>query len=286
MSNFESVWQDLANVEFKQGWRDAGGVRTRYLCSGQDDKPLLVFLHGSAGHAEAYTRNLKAHAEHFWTWSIDMLGHGWTDKPGKDIEIADYVGHLVDFIDSLGVEKAYISGESLGGWVAAKFAAWHPDRLHKVVLNTMGGSRAEPSVMNTIRTLSMRAAEDPSWDFIKARLEWLMADPAQVHDDLVACRQRIYAQEGFVEAMKNIMCLQDPEIRARNLISDDEFDAITADAMVLWTSDDPTADVEEGRKIASRIKNARFEVMEGCGHWPQFEKPEEFNRIHLDFLLD
>lgn len=285
MKQHESIWQDLVDAEFSQGWRDVKGVRTRYLVSGASDKPALIFLHGSAGHAEAYSRNLKAHGEHFWTWSIDMLGHGWTDKPGKNIEIADYVGHLLDFIDSLNIERAHISGESLGGWVAAKFAAWHPDRVGKLVLNTMGGSKADPKVMETIRTLSMRAAEDPNWQFIKDRLAWLMADPEMVHDDLVACRQRIYAQPGFVAAMRDIMCLQDPEIRARNLITEDEFAAIAAPTLVLWTSHDPTADATEGRKIAARIKGAAFALMEGCGHWPQYEKPEEFNRIHLDFLL-
>ena len=48
---------------------------------------------------------------------------------------------------------------------------------------------------------------------------------------------------------------------------------------------DPTADVEEGRRIASMIPGARFEVMAGCGHWPQYEDPKTFDRLHLDFLL-
>ena len=54
---------------------------------------------------------------------------------------------------------------------------------------------------------------------------------------------------------------------------------------MLWTSDDPTADVTEGRRIASMIPGARFEVMSGCGHWPQYEDAKTFNRLHLDFLL-
>src|SRR3546814_8153681 len=90
MQGYESIWQDLVNVEFRQGWRDVKGVKTRYMSAGSEDKPLLVLHHGSAGHAEAYSRNLKAHGEHFWTWSIDMLGHGWTDKPGKNLEIAEW----------------------------------------------------------------------------------------------------------------------------------------------------------------------------------------------------
>jgi 2-hydroxy-6-oxonona-2,4-dienedioate hydrolase len=56
--------------------------------------------------------------------------------------------------------------------------------------------------------------------------------------------------------------------------------------LVVWTSDDPTADVAEGRRIASMIPGARFEVMPRCGHWPQYEDPKTFNALHLDFLLD
>ena len=95
MSEHESVWSDLQGVAFSQGYLDAGGVRTRYLHAGDKSKPALVFLHGSGGHAEAYVRNLEAHAEHFSTWSIDMLGHGYTDKPGHPLEINHYVSHLI-----------------------------------------------------------------------------------------------------------------------------------------------------------------------------------------------
>ncbi|PRC58406.1 alpha/beta hydrolase, partial [Mycobacterium sp. ITM-2017-0098] len=81
------------------------------------------------------------------------------------------------------------------------------------------------------------------------------------------------------------MALQDPEIRARNLLGPNEYGAITAPTLVVWTSDDPTADVEEGRRMASMIPGARFEVMPGCGHWPQYEDAKTFDRLHLDFLL-
>ena len=85
--------------------------------------------------------------------------------------------------------------------------------------------------------------------------------------------------------MRDIMALQDPEIRARNLLKARDYGAIAAPTLVVWTSDDPTADVAEGRRIASMIPGARFEVMAGCGHWPQYEDPKTFDRLHLDFLL-
>ncbi|HZQ30393.1 MAG TPA: alpha/beta hydrolase [Mycobacterium sp.] len=285
MPDYESIWSDLQGVAFSQGYLDAAGVRTRFLRAGDPNSPVLLLLHGSGGHAEAYVRNLEAHAEHFWTWSIDMLGHGYTDKPGHPLEIPHYVGHLMAVLDAIGAEKASVSGESLGGWVAARAAVDHADRVDRLVLNTAGGSQADPEVMKRIITLSMAAAENPTWETVQARMKWLMADKTKDYDDLVASRQRVYRQPGFVAAMRDIMALQDPQIRARNLLGPDEYGAIIAPTLVLWTSDDPTADVTEGRRIASMIPGARFEVMEGCGHWPQYEDAKTFNRLHIDFLL-
>jgi len=285
MSVHESVWSDLQGVSFTQGYLDARGVRTRYLHAGDPDKPALVLLHGSGGHAEAYVRNLEAHAEHFSTWSIDMLGHGYTDKPGHPLEVAHYVDHLLAVFDAIGADKVYLSGESLGGWVAARAASDHPERIERLVLNTAGGSQADPEVMKRIITLSMAAAENPDWDTVQARIKWLMADKSKGYDDIVASRQKVYQQPGFVAAMSDIMALQDPEIRHRNLLGPAEYGAITAPTLVLWTSDDPTADVSEGRRISEMIPGARFEVMPGCGHWPQYEDAKTFDRLHIDFLL-
>lgn len=285
MPGFESIWSDLQGVAFEQGYLDAAGVRTRYLRAGDPSLPALVLLHGSGGHAEAYVRNLAAHSEHFCTWSIDMLGHGYTDKPGHPLEISHYVTHLMAVLDTIGAAKASISGESLGGWVAARAAIDHPDRVERLVLNTAGGSQADPEVMQRIITLSMAAVENPTWETVQARIKWLMADKSKDYDDIVASRQRIYRLPGFVDAMRDIMALQDPQIRARNLLGPAEYGRITAPTLVVWTSDDPTADVQEGKRIASMIPGARFELMPGCGHWPQYEDPETFDRLHLEFLL-
>jgi 2-hydroxy-6-oxonona-2,4-dienedioate hydrolase len=284
VEEFESIWRDLQAVPFEQGFIDVAGVRTRYLHAGDDSLPPLVLLHGSAGHAEAYVRNLDAHSDHFSVWAIDMLGHGFTDRPGHPLEVAHYVEHLLAFLDTIGADSVHLSGESLGGWVATRAAIDHPERIERLVLNTAGGSQADPAVMERIRTLSMAAAEQPDWDTVEARILWLMADKERNYDDIVASRQAIYRRPGFVDAMSDILALQDPEIRARNIITPEEYGAIKAPTLVLWTSDDPTADVTEGRRIASMIPGAEFVVMEGCGHWPQYEDPEEFNRIHLDFL--
>lgn len=284
MSTHHSFWTDLRAGSFSQGYLTAGGIRTRYLHAGERGKPPLILMHGTGGHAEAYTRNLIAHGEHFDTYAIDLVGHGWSDKPLAPYEISAYVQHLRAVLDTLGFERAHLSGESLGGWVGARFALEYPDRVDRLVLNTTGGATLDLAVMERIKTLSTAAVENPSWDTIKARLEWLMADPAVVTDDLIACRQAIYAQPAMRAAMPHILCLQEPDIRRRNNLTDAEWAAIKAPTLVLWTDKDPTAAVSVGQHIADLIPNARLEVMLRCGHWPQFEDAPRFNDLHVGFL--
>lgn len=282
---YTSVWNDLNQVEFSQGFLQAGPYRTRYLHAGDTSKPVLLLLHGITGHAEAYVRNIAAHAEYFSVWAIDFIGHGYSTKPEHPLEIPHYMDQVSHVLDCLEADKACFSGESLGGWVSARFAIDHADRVEKVVLNTPGGTMANPVVMERLYTLSMEAAKDPSWDRVKARLEWLMADPTMVTDDLIRTRQAIFEQPGWLKACEMNMALEDLETRRRNMLTDHDLKAITAETMVLWTTKDPSGPVDEGRRMASLIPNARLAVMDNCGHWPQYEDAATFNEIHLDFLL-
>ena len=92
-------------------------------------------------------------------------------------------------------------------------------------------------------------------------------------------------QPDWIKACEMNMALQDLQTRRRNMRSDDDLRAIQAEALVIWTTKDPSGPVDEGRRIASLIPNGRLAVMENCGHWPQYEDASTFNAIHLDFLL-
>jgi 2-hydroxy-6-oxonona-2,4-dienedioate hydrolase len=177
-----------------------------------------------------------------------------------------------------------LTGESLGGWVSTYLAVHHPGAVEKLVLNTAGGWTAHPHVMERLKTLSNEAASDPSWSRIKTRLEFLMCDKSMVSDDLIETRRAIYAQPGFADTMKRIMCLQEMEIRRPNMITEAQYRSIKAPTLVVWTSHDPTATPDEGKQISDMIPSAKYVVMNRCGHWPQFEDADEFNRIHIDFL--
>ncbi|MEV7970944.1 alpha/beta hydrolase [Sphaerisporangium sp. NPDC088356] len=273
----------MFGVSFQQRYYDAGGVPTRVLEAG-DGPETVVLLHGSGGHAEAYVRNIGPLAEHFRVLAVDMLGHGLTGKPDRPYEIPAYVEHLRDVLDAVGADRAHLSGESLGGWVAAQFAVDHPDRVNRLILNTAGGLSSYPEVMKRFSELSRAAVRNPDRDGVRKRLQFLMLDPANVPEDLVEMRYLIYKQPGFEQAMDRILCLQEMPIRERNLLKESDLQRVTAPTLVVWTTHDPTAPVEIGQKFADAIPDARLEVMKDCGHWPQFEDAETFNRLAIAHL--
>lgn len=281
-----SKWLSMAATEHAIRYVQAGPIRTRFLEAGPKQAETVLLLHGSGGYLEAYLRNVPAHAEHFHTIAIDMMGHGFSDKPNHPYEIRHYVRHLLDFCDAMGLDRVHISGESLGGWVAARFAAQHPDRTGRIVLNTAAGVHYDPALSARVHALSMQAAAQPTLESVRKRLEWLMLDPVVVTDEMVEFRYRIYAQPGFASVMQNIMCLHTGEYRVPNLITVDEMRSIRAPTLVLWTTHDPGSTVEIGQRLANGIPGARFVVMENCGHWPQFEDADKFNSLQLGFLRE
>jgi 2-hydroxy-6-oxonona-2,4-dienedioate hydrolase len=282
------MWADLRGVAFTQKWVDAGGIRTRVLEAGSPNLPVLIFIHGTGGHAEAYVRNLGPHAEHFHTYSIDMVGHGFTEKPDQSYDFKDYAEHLIAFMDAEGIESASLSGESMGAGIAAWTGILFPGRVDKVVLNTGAALRLADEVIQRMATLTMQAVTSPTRESVRKRLEWLVADPADVNDDLVDTRLAVYSNPEYAERMTNILAARhtDPKGQDRNCLVEEDWRKFPLPTLVLWTDHDPTAPPEVGMQIADWIPNGRYVQIDGAGHWPQFEQPNEFNRLHLEFLLD
>ena len=198
----DTIWTELADVQFELTSVDAGGVATRSLQAGAGEP--VVFLHGTSGHLEAFMRNVAAHAA-YRVHAIDMLGHGYTGKPGCPYEIPRYRDHLLAYLDAAGIDKAHIVGESLGGWVGARTAIDEPSRIATLQLLCAGGTVANPDVMERIRTSTRKAVTTDDPDLTRTRLRLLMADDADATEELVAIRHAIYHQPDFVANIENLL---------------------------------------------------------------------------------
>ena len=278
-----SIWGELADVDHTLRHVDVSGVRTRVLQAGAG--PDLVLLHGTGGHLEAYARDIAGLAADFRVTCYDMVGHGWSDLPDRPFTIDVLSEHLLGTMDALGIGSAHLSGESLGGWVVAWTAAHHPDRVERLVLNTPGNITNKSAVMAKMRDSTRAAVQDPSYATVRSRVEFLFHHKELVTDELVGLRQAVYMRPGFRRSVENILVLQDPEVR-KDFAWDPSWVArITAPTLLLWTEHDPTGGLDEADLLLGWLPDARLHVIADAGHWPQWEKVEEYLQVHHDFLL-
>ncbi|NKY33648.1 alpha/beta fold hydrolase [Nocardia speluncae] len=278
-----TIWTDLAGTTFEMSHEPVNGARTRALRAGEGE--AVVMLHGTSGHLEAFVRNVPAFSEHFAVHALDMLGHGYTDNPGGDLRIPRYVQHVLDYLDSRGIEKAHFIGESLGGWVSGRLAADHPDRVGRLVLVAPGGTVANPQVMERIRTSTKAAVASDDRALTRQRLELLMHDSANVSEELVDVRHTIYHRPQFVAGIDHLLCLQNMDNRVEDLLSPEQMARITAPTLIIWGAQNPFGDVPEAQRMRESIPGSNLEIFPECGHWPQHEHSQRFNELALKFLM-
>ncbi len=283
---YRSIWTHLREVAFTQGFLEIDGVRTRYAEAGPADAPVVMMLHGTGGHWETFAANLGPYARQYRCIAIDMIGNGFSDKPDTDYEIAVYIDHVRAVMRELGVVRASFIGVSLGSWVAARLAHDHPEQVEALIFLATAGLIATRTNMDRIRAERTKAVNDPSWASISAMFEHLIADPANRIDDLVALRQAVYGLPEMKRAIDHILILQDPDVRDRNLLSEQEWSKITAPAFVVASGKDHNEYENTSRRVAGLMPNARLFEMPEVRHWPHFEDPDTFNSASLAFLQE
>ena len=285
-----SIWVDLmgAEIKFYQGKI----FRTRVAEAGQGE--ALFLLHGTGGHMEAWSRNVMRLSRDFRVLAMDMIWHGYTNhEPLSNDPIPAHCRHLLDLMDAANIEKIHIEGESVGGWVAMWMALHYPERVGKIILNTAAGVMFDDaevkddkdSGVNLLASRSMAAVNNPDHPTIRKRLEWLVASPDRITDELVEVRQKIYKTPAANKSLRHYFHMAFVEGRHYEYgITKENLAKITHPTLVLWTEHNPGTGPEVGKKIASLIPGSEYYCINDAGHWPQWEKPEEHDQIVADFL--
>lgn len=287
-----SIWTDTLGAEVR--FRQAGPWRTRSIEAG--DGPAVVAMGGLTGHAEGFSRNLlPLAARGLRVHAIDCLGHGLTDRPlDVTYHAPVFTQHLLHFLDAIGAEKASLVGQSLGGWIALHTALHHPDRVDRIVSVTGAGILApsteaaaqSAAVHQRVKDVTKKAAATPTLENVRARLEWLMADPASVTDELVAVRHRFYTLPGGEAGLAKLVAEQPGEDNRKYLLGEDELRRIDHETLVLWSDRNPTTPASVGEWAAGVLPHGRFDMITDAGHWPMFEQPGQFNAKVGAFLAD
>lgn len=283
-----TIWTDLLGSEVRFRGKK---YRTRTIEAGEG--PPLILMHGIGGHAEAFSRNIRRLSKQYRVIAMDFVWHGFSSKPPVPKALHPvYADQVLDLMDDLGCANASLEGESLGGWIALELALHRPDRVDKLVLNTAYGVRLQTDAVKEdtekglvqLRDRSVAAISNPTREVVRKRLEWLMASPDRVTEELIDVRHAIYAMPETQASLKAVFETAFDPRRVDQLIDEERLSAITAPTLVLWSEKNPGLGPEAGKRISELIPGAEFHCVADAGHWPQWEQAEEHDRVVLDFL--
>jgi pimeloyl-ACP methyl ester carboxylesterase len=255
---------------------DVGGKQVRLLAGGGG--PPLVYLHSAGADVEWG----EAHERLAARFTVYAPAHpGFADSTGiEEIDgILDVVLHYVDLLDVLGLDTVPLVGTSLGGWIAAEIAALWPARVRKLVLCDAVGLWIDAAPIgelfgSTPQELARMLFHDQQHP-IPAMMN-AITSIADVPEAIVL--PQLKAMEAAAKIGWNPY-LHDPKLESR-------LRRVTAPTLVLWGAQDGLVPPVYAERWRDRIRDARLEVIDGCGHLPPVERPAAFADAVLRFLAD
>jgi 4,5:9,10-diseco-3-hydroxy-5,9,17-trioxoandrosta-1(10),2-diene-4-oate hydrolase len=266
------------------------GTRQLHLEEAGTGAPVLLLHGGGAGASgmSNYSRNVAALSRHFRVLIPDMPGYGQSTKGiDQSDPFGDLAGSLLDLLEQVGVERAHVVGNSLGGAAALRMAMQAPGRVGRLVLMGPGGI----GTMRALPTPGLRSllgyyrGDGPSLaklgTFIR---EYLVFDGSAVTDELV--RER-YEASIDPETMANPP-LQRPKnltvARRMDLLLDARLPLLQNPTLVTWGADDKVNRPSGAIALQKRMQNCDVHLFSRTGHWVQWEQADAFNSLVRSFL--
>lgn len=247
------------------------GQSIHYHEAGQG--PAVILLHGLGANAGIWAANIGALSAHYHVIAPDQIGFGHSDKPLIDYRIATFVDFLYGFMQSQKIAKATLVGNSLGGWIALDFARQHPEMVEKLVLVDAAGLSFESAPP----TVNLNPA---SIDDTKKVLGVVFYNQAMVTDLAAAVVFARHLKDNDGYTIRRVI----DGFAGSNQLEDTKLSSVRVPTLVLWGANDALLPLSMGERFHAGISGSKLIAIKECGHIPELEKPEEFNRALLDFL--
>lgn len=251
-----------------EAFLDLDDARVHLLRGG--DGPPLLYLHGTAPSG-AWLPVHERLAERFTVYAPDLPGFGGTPEAAWVEGMDDLVLHLREVVDALQLSRPLVVGFSLGGWLAAEYAVWYPERVGELVLMAAGGLHVpEAPIPDLFALHGERLVTTLFHDPENARL--LFGEAPSIEEKV-----RVY-REMTVLARLAWNPWFDPKLDRR-------LRRVTAPVLLLWGAEDrliPPAHAEAYRRALS---NARVKLVPRCGHMLPLERPDAAAAAIFDFAL-
>jgi len=265
------------------------GHEIRYWQAGQG--PTLLLIHGMAGSATTWKAAMPGLAEHFTVIAPDLIGHGRSAKPMTDYSLGNFAAGMRDLLVALGIDRATIVGQSLGGGVAMQMAYQHPEQVERLVLVGSGGLGREVNIILRLLTL-------PGGEYLMPLLFNGVVRDVGNRISLFLRRSGLRAPE-VEEGWRAYVSLTEPQNRAafvrtlRAVIDlggqsvsahDRLYLAAHMPTLIMWGTRDPIIPIHHAHAAHAAMPGSRLELFEESGHFLHCEEPDKFVRVMVEFM--
>ena len=243
----------------------------------------VVLIHGYTGNLRNWVLQIPLLTQKYRSVSFDLRGHGLSGKPTRpdDYSLELMAADVHGLLQALDISECYLAGHSMGGMVAQEFVLRHPEVVRALVLVDTAADMPQgiswqegARLVKLARTQGMEAVFEENLKSPLPGQQWVAENPQFI--DLWRQQFLMTSAEAY------IYCGQTLHNR-RPLL--DELSQIRVPTLVVCGAlDEPF--LGPSRRIHARIAGSQLVIIEGSGHTPALEKPQEFNQALLSFLTE
>lgn len=268
------------------------GVEVHYKVRGEGSDDL-VLLHHTYGNVFTWEHVLSGLADRARVTAFDRPGYGLTQRLPRDQwgETNPYTREAssqitVELMDRLGMDQAVLVGSSAGGTSAIETATRFPERVRALILVSpaITGDVGPPDNLRPLlrapqlRRIGQRVVERLGSEITAERVGGAWHDPSRVTEQDIANYRRPLDVDNWAVGYYDLFTAEDPPYLV------EELRQLQVPTLLVVGGSDTVITVAENRETAEAIPGARFEVLEGCGHTPQEECPDQLLTLIRGFL--
>src|ERR1700752_4602122 len=260
----------------------ANGIETNYLEDGSGDD-TVVLIHGSGPGVTSYANwrlVIPSLATKFRVVAPDMVGFGFSERPDNvDYSVQKWADQVVGLMDTLGIEKTSLVGNSFGGAIALRIATQHPDRVGKLVLM---GSMGVPFPITA--GLERVWGYEPSFENMRKVLDVFAYSRDLVNDELAEVRYRGSIQPGFQESFAAMFPAPRQRWVEAMCTPEDQIRKLPHKTLIVHGREDKVIPVQTSLRLMELIDNGDLSVDSHFGHWSMIERNADFSRALIEFF--
>jgi len=255
-----------------------------------EGKPLLL-IHGYGAGMWVWEKQIEALSQSYQVYALDLIGHGYSDRPKIPYSPETYIHFLRDFMERVGIEKATLIGNSMGGGIAWAMAILFPERVDRLIL--ING--VPPDVLNSVKNDSFRtlvAIKDiPLLPYLvmagrnRNSIKWILlecvSDIKLITPEILNRQYQLSKIKGTTWVLYSTFKHAEEAFMLR-----DKLLLIRHPTLLIWGERDIILPLHVGEALQLAIAGSTLKRIEKSGHIPMWETPDEVNPAILEFLKE